>query len=268
MVQLLSSIPSSPYDISSKVLEQAKEEMKDKTGYYSVYDAINETREKLVIDLSKYVLRLPKEYEECLKPAPEGIYMFNEIEPILTFEGKGYFSSKQLQLNSSVPDLTNFEQVVNHHGPVYDNKANVVFVMRPELKRSISKQPIYNRSAIYLMVISIYSYFARLGRGFSPLALGLGRGLMDVTGFSRDVLCTENFVKESHLEDYDEYLNADIDSVMSKIMDFIGNDTMSLYRLSLQNAVLCIDKGNDIRVIEYTRLIHEHLQSIASHIEE
>jgi len=204
-----------PYALTPEILEQAREEIKEKTGYYSVLDAVSEVKSRMVVDLSKYVLRLPAAYLKTLEPSPEGVYMYNALEPAIVFDGKGFFSHKQMTSNPSVPDIYNYQDMMKYTGPIYNSKGDVVFVLRQDSKKFLRAFPTVNRSAIYLLMISIHAYFSRLGKGFSPMV-----------SLSNEELDPKQYIRPECYEEYDEYLNNDIDIVISDIISFIGLDTM------------------------------------------
>ena len=233
----------------------------------SYRQALVETLSIFRVDLSNYVLRLPPKYVQMLKDPLPGVYMNGSINPHLVFDGQPYYSQKVVSRKFAQPDVHRFSDVWNVKGSIYNNDGVPVFTVMNGLRQYYNEYPTFHPSAIYIA----YIYALEMFRYLNPLA-------QPYSNLDRDFLDLRKHVKPEYLPNfngsYDDYLqtrgvthfydedNGDLLELGVLLRNFIGQDKYNVYRFYLSNTTLTIEKGNDFRVIEYYRLILNHISEM------
>lgn len=189
-----------------------------------------------------------------------------------------------------LPDIRNYEDFQASSGPIFNSYGRQVFVAHPSTKKSTSPLPSFNYGAIHVAFIAIWDHFNQLSRASKP-----------VTNIPSDWLRYSSYVKPTYLKKplykvteklsqsvqlsyglidpyanqapysyYEEgeyswnpWKNHGLAVIYEQLIDpFVGRDLHNQYRLNLAGSMLYIEKGHDIRVIEFQRMIWEHMESI------
>ncbi len=248
--------------------------MIDKFGHQSYESVLAETLDAFIVDLSTCVTYIDPEYQQCLRPAPMGVYVNGAIEPSLVFDGRRYYTEQQLhdsqEKQTRHPGITDFNSFLSTEGVIYDQYRRPVFYASREVKRRCSQSPMFNHAAVHVAFIAIYDYFNRLSQVVKPW-----------TDVDPAWLRLETFVKEPFLQrpvfkitqGDDVYIEAGdasfypernplISTAIDSIHRFVGRYKDNFYRLRLNNTTLLIERGHDARTIDYHRLISQHMASI------
>lgn len=224
----------------------------EKVMYESFFSVLDEVLEVFRIDLSIFSYNLPRAFERMLFPATPGLYSKNSIEPFFLFTHTHCYYSEKAYHRNREPDIHTFEDLFKERGYVYNAAGErVFFVHSPQASNYYSGLPKVNPSVVRLLYLYIYNWFAEMNHEYPP-----------ISNLSPEELDISMYVLPDFLEVYDPEENNSVFSIISDIRRFVGNHYFNQYRLNLRGAILTIEKGNDFRLIEYYRLVFQHMEEM------
>lgn len=269
---------------------------------FSPVDIMSETFGVIMIDLLKCSSRNYGQEDDIYIPAPEGVYLPSSIEPILNFQMEHYYSYQAQLLKIKhgdtlpvLPDIRNYNDFMKANGPIYNSYGKQVYVAIPATKNGTSPAPLFNYGAVHAAFIAIWDHFNTLSRASKPTTnvheqwlhyanyvkpefLKKPLYLFDVSNnhnvvaqFGRyDQQQIANYTAPQTYKYYEEgehswnpWSNPGLRVIYEDLIDpFVGREFHRMYRLILQGSTLYIEKGHDIRVIEFQRMIWDHMESI------
>lgn len=237
--------------MSNKLPEYCQEDLPP--SYNAVLFQILEC---FTIDLSHYCYNLPLAYLEPLAEPPRGVYFQNDIEPVLNFDHESYFTYPQYQTDKTFPDVFTLDHLKGYTGTVLNGIGHPVFQTNPYTINFCRETPHYNRSAIRLLFIQVFEYFSYLNRVCKP-----------TTNVPFRWLNKNEYLRPEYHRVNDTYIFDEMDQpgyhrLIDQIQAFVGTDIYHTYHLTLSNTTLSIQKGNDFRVLEYYRLIYQHMDEV------
>ncbi len=232
--------------------------------------ALNETLEILRIDLANFTLQLSDRYVDMLIPPSPGVYFRGFISPVLTFgNGETYFSASRD--TAAGPDIRSFDDIWNVRGEIYDHEGQLRMVSIPWYKNSYTEYPYWHPAAIHIAYIYALETFRmhRAENNYNSPYSNLGQELLDLRRYVKpEYLPQFDGSYESYLQVrgarhfYDED-NEDLIELGRRIRQFIGDNRNSVFRCYLNNTTLIVERGNDYRVIEYYRMMMDHMNDIS-----
>lgn len=212
--------------------------------------------ENFTVDLAQYCYHLSPSYLEALADPPRGVYFQNDIEPLLNFDNESYFTYPQYHLDKGFPDVFTLDHLKGYTGTVLNGIGHAVFQTNPYTFNFCRETPHFNRSAIRLLFIQVFEYFNYLNRMAKPSTNVPFRWL------NKNEYLKPEYHKYNDTYVFDEFDQPGYHRLIEQIQGFIKNDTFHTYHLTLSNSTLSIQKGNDFRVLEYYRLIYQHMEEV------
>lgn len=228
--------------------------------YQSFSEVLSDVVEVSLIDLTHYVYQLSDFYRENLLPNPPGAYFQNSLSPFLSFD-RAYRSYTNFQnQNNEAPDITNFDSLIQAKGPIYDTAGNLVVTMTEFLKRALVPSPHYNIAAVKL-AFNFALFAVRDLVKTKNVFVNEDELLFKSDEWFQRPSEIRNFIEEGWHES-DRHIPG-FSELRREILAFIKNDSYNYYHLNLRGTSLILSKGLDSRVIEYYRMVFNHLAEIA-----
>ena len=249
-------------------------------GYHSLIDVTTEVKGLFTANLAEFTVGLPEAYLEMLKPAPEGIYVPGSIEPTLNFRTQQYYTEQAYRMGKSA-DVQNYSDLLKVNGRVFDSQGKMVLYTSPSRTQQVYRPyPTVNWAAIHCAYIEVWDFFLKALRHVAPINQSepeylflenyvheeylLRPGFRETIPVQLNPLLPVLFQSNIYQEDskYSATGNPQLGHLLDALYEFMRPDCYSVYRLTLQGTLLMVEKGNDIRIIEYHRLMEQHLDDL------
>ena len=219
--------------------------------YRTFHDVVTEVRDTCIIDLARYVNRLPVEYSSALLPEPPGVYVYGGLNPIAHFSPRApLYSMSQYRNNPNCPDIRNFKDFISCKEDVVNGSKGLVahcpYINRHHFRETCT----FNYSAVYLAAITVWDMLNELHRETRPVT-NVGLHTLEERNYLLPDVSHASFRIDAQ---------PGIRDLLTEVSNFIGRDICHVYSLRMQNTSLFLDKGNDYRVIEYYRQLFESIE--------
>lgn len=249
-------------------------------GYTSFNDVLTEVKGLFTTNLVEFTMGLPEAYNRMLKAPPDGVYALGSMEPLLNFTQQPYYTEKAYRSGRG-PDIYNYTDFLKVNGRIFDAQGQVVAHTTPGRSQQMY-QPYatVNWAAIHCAFIEVWDFFLKTQRHVAPINQSepeylnlenyvkeeylLRPGYRETTPIQLSPMMPVLFQSNLYQEDskYSAIGNPQLGQLLDTLYEFVRPDICSVYRLTLQNTLLVVEKGNDIRIIEYHRLMEQHLDDL------
>lgn len=213
--------------------------------YECLSDVMSEIRDALVLDVARYMSRIPYDEQNMLEPAPVGVYAHGALEPYLLFGMQHLYYSYSKYSTGQAPDIVSFETFIQTKEPVVNQHGKVVCQNPHHFRNYFKPECDFNYSAIHLAAATAWDTVRALHPAPNHWTK-IPQAWLDVSYWVRPECYREHFLEKSFSPAF-----GDLPGLIERIYQFIGRDRYSAYGIHLQNASLIIEKGNDFRVLHY-----------------
>jgi hypothetical protein len=193
-------------------------------------------REVLVLSLLDFIHELVSEYSVAMKDPEEGIYLRNDVRPVIKV-GRCFYSESSYRTMTPLTYLDGIDEAI------LDENGQIIlprFVMKRKHQLLLVKPSIPSRAI--------------------QLAFNLVGMYIDETVKYRTSEIYRELVLEQLRPEY-TYLLGDgnielvCQKLISRVAEFMGEDLWAVYFIRLINTTLVVEKAADYRVIEWTEKI-------------
>lgn len=201
------------------------------------------TKTSLIIDLAEHCSILVDEpIFDSLGPVPEGLYIPGVVDPIFTLECPKYFASDYYKLihgDLSVTPLESLDKVLATKEDIVDSNGQIALAVN---KLARMRRYMRDTPTTPINIIKLATYLSV--RCMEDMGV---RSITEIYPLDTNSL-VENF-------NYKIYSSPEISPKFFKIYalieDFIDEDLWCMYKVSLRDKTLFIDKGVDLRIYEW-----------------
>lgn len=228
-------------------------------GYSDLTDVVAEIHETVVFNLRDISDTIPRRHLSKIRPNPQGIYLPGYVDPALNFEQFSYLDGKYLEAfaggtPSLIRDYQSFLNAKHEYITTLSSDEGIFVSHRKlplELRKAFSPVSPISFSGVHLSAIEIFEVLAAMLKNpYRQIATNM-------SSYSQD---RGNFL--SSLAQDSGFCVTLPSKVAQSLHGFIGKDTFATYSVNRNNATITINKGNDIRLIEYYRARFEERDSI------
>ena len=209
--------------------------------YKNAHDVLTCVHDVLVLNMLDYAIRLETElnirnHDDIFLPSPNGLYFTGNIEPFMV-EGKVYYPRSQFGKTSA--QLKTIKDFKTCNDDIVNANNEVVFrLIDKKLKaKYIKEEPTIPVNTIKACIAVVLNYV---------------NNLCPVMKRKSTSYHLEQLIKSSHHSLIHEYLFETIlEDLLDTVMDFVDNDTWSMYFHKVKGTTLIIEKGADYRIYEW-----------------
>ena len=182
------------------------------------------------------------------------------------------FSTAGFNLSHVTPDITCYEDILKFKGTIYDATCKPIVTLKDRTIEQLSRQSPYSQAYVDLIVKQLYDWMQAKCK-IIPLGGNLHSLVKEEDAFFLydDTLVGKAVQVDGEVE-YQETpdqlkVAQVVDTVLGELFNFVRSRPHNCYHVWLRGFALVLECGVDARVVDYHRLIHNHMQEMKDEAE-